>query len=66
MKIQVPCSRHVKYQARHLLVKPLACWPSIHQAMILRQPSRIDIAPSWCFGPQGEAVLYREPGMNLG
>eukprot|EP00434_Breviolum_minutum_P034766 symbB.v1.2.030777.t1/scaffold3490.1/size55558/5 len=27
------------------------------QAMILRQPSRIDIAPSWCFGPQGPLYL---------
>lgn len=27
------------------------------QAMILRQPSRIDIAPSWCFGPQGALYL---------
>lgn len=27
------------------------------QAMILRQPSRIDIAPSWCYGPQGPLYL---------
>ncbi|CAJ1350502.1 unnamed protein product [Effrenium voratum] len=27
------------------------------QAMVLRQPSRVDIMPDWCYGPQGPLYL---------